>query len=309
LFVQNEQGETGEATPLMDHKILIEKLTKTALLICAVSSIVIVFFIFAEIVGIGYPQIVDWTQHGFGMVWQPGVVTGTYGVIPLVFSTLYLGAGSMFFGILIGLPCAIYLAEFAHPTLRNIIKPSLEILTGFPSIVIGLLGYALIVSAMDRYSHGATNFSMFVGWIVLAVMSLPTIASISEDALRAVPNELKEASLGLGATRWQTVQKVLLPGAKSGITAAILLALGGALGETMAVIAVIGNSDVQITLNPFVKSSCLTGILVQQAGGEVQIPSPSWSALFAAAFILLVIVGFLNIITRKILSNNSGTSK
>jgi phosphate ABC transporter permease protein PstC len=296
--------ETGEKAQFMDNKTLMEKLTKFLLLICAVSSIAIVLFIVVEIVGTGYPQIVDWLLHGFGMRWLPGVVSGTYGVIPLIFSTLYLGVGSMVFGILIGLPCAIYLAEFAHPTLRNIIKPSLEILTGFPSIVIGLIGYALVVSAMYRYSNGTTSMSMFVGWIVLAVMSLPTIASISEDAIRAVPNELKEASLGLGATRWQTVQKVMLPGAKSGITAAILLALGGALGETMAVIAVIGNTDVQITLNPFVASSCLTGVLVQQAAGDLQIPSPSWSALFAAAFILLVIVGFLNVATRKILSSN-----
>lgn len=301
-----------ETNKHLSVKLLKEKIIKYLLLLAALSSIVIVFSIIAEVVYMGYPQIIEWFAHGFGMEWIPSseeTTSGTYGIIPFIFSTVYVGVGSMVIGTGIGLPCAIYLSEFADSKLRNLVKPALEVLTGFPSVIIGLIGLTLVASAINGYL-GYPGLGVLAAWIVLGVMSLPTIASVSEDSLRAVPNELREASLGLGATKWQTVTRVLLPAAKSGILASLMLALGAAMGETMAVIMVIGDTlpSPSITLDPHVMSNVLTSII--SAGSKPDASSGEWwHAIFAAAFILFIIVAALNLGTRLILSRNKDPKK
>jgi phosphate ABC transporter permease protein PstC len=277
------------------NKNLKEQLIKAILFVCAASSIGVVLLIMGAITYGGYPRIIDWLEHGFGMQFLPTVKQ--YGIIPLIFSTFYLGVGATAVGGILGLPCAIYLAEFADMRLRNMLKPSLEILSGFPSVVIGLVGFYVVANTLRNLT--GSGVSMLAAWIVVGVMALPTIASISEDAIRAVPHDLKEASLAVGATRWQTMRHVLLPAAKSGILTSLILAMGAAVGETMAVLMVIGGvANPPITLDPLVRSTVMTTEIVQYWGyGSSN--TEILQSFFALGFILFLIVGVLNLIIRR----------
>ena len=292
---------TGSGLAL-NIKLLKERLIKTILFLCAASSIGVIFFIVFSVVQEGYPQIIGWFAHGFGMVWNPGPY-GPYGVTPFIFATLYVGLGGALFAAAIGLPCAVYLTEFANIRVRNVIKPALEMLTGFPSVVMGVVGFTVVCFAINRY-FGGTGYCVLAAWIVLGVMSLPTIASVSEDALRAVPQDLKEASLALGATKWQTTLRVLIPEAAPGIVTSFLLALGNATGETMAVIWVIGNifPAPPITLNPLAPTNVLTALIANRAQGDSTYGSPEWNAIFAAAFVLFLLTAAMNLAVRAVLA-------
>jgi len=153
----------------------------------------------------------------------------------------------------IGIPAAIYLAEFSPAWLRNIIKPCVELLVGIPSIVLGFFGLIVIVTYI-RDSFGGYGECILAGWIILAIMTLPHVISISEDSIRAVPKEYKEGSLALGATQLQTIKKVILPNARSGILAAMVLGMGNAIGETMAVLMVNGISGLPMTIKTAIVS-------------------------------------------------------
>ena len=276
-------------------KMLKESLIKAALFLCAISSIGIVFFIVGYMVYLGYPEIIQWFGHGFA------------GMTPLMYNTLYVGIGGTLLGAVIGIPCAIYLAEFADMRIRNMIKPTLEVLNGFPSVVLGMVGYSLVCFTIQRYTGGAAGsfYCILAAWIVLGIMSLPLVASVSEDSLRAVPQDQREASLGLGATKWHTTLRVLIPGGMSGILTALILALGNAIGETMAVLAVIGVfSPPPITLNPLVPSNVITA-MIANGYEEVSWGSQSFDYLFAAGFILFMMTMLLNIATRTIVSTQN----
>jgi phosphate transport system permease protein len=282
----------------MNGKLLKENLIKAILFLCALSSIGIVFFIVVYMVFLGYPVIIDWFAHGF----ESGVIN----VLPYMFDSFYLALGGTLFGLAIGIPCAIYLAEFANTTLRNMIKPTLEVLNGFPSVIIGLLGFTLLCTQLGRFGLSAM-YCTLVGWIVLGVMSLPLIASVSEDSLRAVPHDLREASLGLGATKWQTTIEVLLPSAFSGILTSVLLAFANAIGETMAVLAVIGiATPPPITLDPLSQTNSITA-LIAYGYQETSVGSPKYLALFAAGFILFIMTALTNLAIRAITANRNKT--
>lgn len=273
-----------------------ENAIKILLLICATSSIGIVFFFVATMVYEGFPIIAQWFLYGFGMVWDRS--SDRFGIIPYIFSTIYVGVGATLLAAALGIPTAIYLAEFANTRLRNLIKPSLEMLTGLPSVVVGLFGFVLIVTFATRYL--GSGLGVLSAWLVLAIMSLPHIASISEDSIRAVPHSYREAALALGATKWQTTLRVLLPSAKSGIAASVILALGAAVGETMAVFMVIGGRMTPaITLDPRVTSNVLT-VIPALDYGDMGHSGPLWQAIFAVSFVLFVIVAALNLVTAKI---------
>ncbi|MCW4025005.1 MAG: phosphate ABC transporter permease subunit PstC [Candidatus Bathyarchaeota archaeon] len=273
---------------------------KYILFACAASSILIVFSILGIILSIGYSQLIDWFANGFGMVWFPDYGNaGEYGIIPYIFSTVYVGVGAIAFAAIIGIPCAIYLSEFAGSKFRNLVKPSLEMLTGFPSIIIGYIGFALLVPLLTRYS-GQPFVSTLAGWILLGIMALPIITTVSEDAIRRVPNDLREASLGVGATKWQTTIKVLLPSAKPGILASVLLGLGEAIGEVMAISMIMPVVyGPTITLNPFTKTCVLTPLILQITDNEIGTTGNNfWYAIGGVAFILFVMCALLNIAIR-----------
>ncbi len=285
---------------------LIDKIVSKVFFACAASSIVIVFMIFIFILNLGFPQLQQWVLNGFGLNWH-----SNFGVLSAAFYTLYTGAGSTLLAAIIGIPCAIYLAEYANTKVRNFVKPSLEVLTSMPSILIGLIGVVLIVVTIkDFFNLTIAGIGVLAAWIVLFVLSLPLIASIAEDAIRAVPHELKEASLALGATKWQTTVKVSVPIAKSGILAALILAMGNAIGETMAVWMVVGGGvvpsappAVTYLFGPIDTIPTLIALYYKQ--GEVSVSQ--MTPLAGAAFLLFVIVGLLNIVIRASLKNRGST--
>ena len=205
---------------------------------------------------------------------------------------------------MVGIPCAIYLAEFSSYKVRSALKPTIEVLNGFPSIVMGMLVFVLFCTAYLTRYHVNSNFavhglSILAAWVVLGMMSLPVIVSISEDSLRAVPNELREASIGLGATKWQTAMKVLVPTALSGILqVAILLALLDAMGETMAVLVVIGQTTPPpITLNPLYGGNVITSAIASiVSGGETM--GLTW--FFGLAVLLFLMTLLMNLAVRMV---------
>ncbi|HVP17222.1 MAG TPA: ABC transporter permease subunit [candidate division Zixibacteria bacterium] len=283
----------------MNSKLLKENFIKAILFLCALSSIAIVFFIVIYMIDLGYPVIINWFAYGFE--------SGVFNILPYMFDSLYLALGGTLLGVAIGIPCAIYLAEFADMRLRNMIKPTLEVLNGFPSVIIGVLGFTLLCTQLGRFGLQAFLCTL-VGWIVLGVMSLPLIASVSEDSIRAVPQDLREASLGLGATKWQTTTEVLLPTAISGILASTLLAFGNAIGETMAILAVIGiATPPPITLNPLSQSNSITA-LIAYGYQETSVGSLRYLTLFAAGFILFVMTALTNLAIRVLMARRNKTT-
>ncbi|MBA4394861.1 MAG: phosphate ABC transporter permease subunit PstC, partial [Desulfobacca sp.] len=198
-------------------------------------SILILVGIFFLLLVEGFPAV----QHlgpssFFAMIWNPtSFVKESYGLGAMIISTFIVTLGAMLFAVPIGLGCAAFLAEVAPAWIREILKPIIEILASIPSVVLGFLGIVVLGPALARLFNLPNGLNALNGSILLAVMSLPTIISISEDAISSVPRAYKEASLALGATRWQTLIKVVVPSALSGIIASIMLGMGRAIGETM----------------------------------------------------------------------------
>jgi phosphate transport system permease protein len=230
----------------------------------------------------------------FGTVWRPG--QEQYGILTMIVGSIAVTAGSLLLAVPLGIACAILLAEVAPPKLRQFLRPSVELLVGIPSVVYGLVGLVLLVPAVREI--GGNGFSVLAASIVLMAMVLPTIISISEDSIRAVPASYKEGALALGSTHWQTIRGVLLPAARSGIGASIILGMGRAVGETMAMIMVIGNSIVFPT-SPLSSARTLTGniaVEINYATGTHE------SALFATGIVLFLFILILNsiaVITLK----------
>lgn len=265
-----------------------DRASKNIVFICAFASIIVLIAIFVFIFKEGIPafQRVGILDFLFGTEWRPGI--GEYGVLPMVLGSLYVTFGAMLIAIPLGIGCAILLAEVAPFRVRQILRPAVELLVGIPSVVYGLVGLLLVVPAVRQI--GGTGFSIVAASIVLAAMILPTIISISEDSIRAVPRGYKEGALAMGATHWQTIWHVLLPAARSGITASVILGMGRAVGETMAMIMVIGNS-VQIPVSPLDSARTLTGNIAV----EITYADPEhMSALFATGIVLFFMIVILN---------------
>ncbi len=266
-----------------------DKLARRALLLMAFAALaglaLITIFIFVE----GVPLIaeVGFFKFVFGMRWAP--TQGYFGIFPMIVGSMSVTLGAVILGVPIALCCAIFLAEFAPALMRNLLRPAIQMLAGIPSVVYGFWGLVFVVP-MIRQHLGGPGLSILAGSIILAIMILPTIISISEVSLLALPSSYKEGSLALGATQWQTIHGVIVPAAKSGIIAAIILGLGRAVGETMAVIMVLGNavSLPQSILDPARTLTTNIGIEMGYASGEHQ------QALFATGIVLLVIIMILN---------------
>ncbi len=257
----------------------------------------ITIFIFIE----GIPLIakVGIFDFIFGMEWAP--TRGSFGIFPMIVGSLSVTLGALALGIPVALCCAIFLTEYAPPALSSIVRPAIQLLAGIPSVVYGFWGLLFIVNPIRNYL-GGPGLSILAGSIILAIMILPTAISISEDSLRAVPLIYKESSLALGITDWQTILRVLLPAAKSGIVAAVILGMGRAIGETMAVIMVLGNAVAlpSSILDPVRTLTTNIGIEMGYASGEHQ------EALFATGIVLLVIIMALNTIAQFALRRRKG---
>jgi phosphate transport system permease protein len=267
------------------------------LFVCTSISALVVFLIIFYLLreGIG---VLNW-DFLTGMTWNPNL--NLFGIFPTLVSTLIVVAGAVVIAVAIAIPCAIFLAEYAPFWLRNIIKSAVEVIVGIPSVVIGLFGVIVIVPFIRDYIGGRNGEGILAGWIILALMIIPNIITISEDALRAVPSAYREASLALGATRWQTMMKVLLPSASSGIRASLILGVGRALGETMAVLMVIGNPNI-----PFLPATVLDQVRTLTSTIAIEFSYVSWGsqhqqALYAMGVVLFFIVMVLNFVATFVI--------
>jgi len=252
---------------------------------------VITIFIFVE----GLPLInkVGVVNFIFGMKWAPS--QGEYGIFPMIVGTLSVTLGAALIGVPVALCVSIFLTEFAPKRVRTIMRPAIQLLAGIPSVVYGFWGLTFIVPLIRTYL-GGPGLSILAGSLILAIMILPTIISISEVSLLALPGLYKQGSLALGATHWQTIHRVLIPSAKSGIMAAIILGIGRAIGETMAVIMVLGNAVAlpNSILDPARTLTTNIGIEMGYASGEHQ------QALFATGIVLFVMIMMLNSVAQFI---------
>ncbi|OPZ93081.1 MAG: Phosphate transport system permease protein PstC [candidate division TA06 bacterium ADurb.Bin417] len=274
------------------------------LLVIACSSVfmlaAITFFIFRE----GLPLIIKTGPAAFlaGRDWAPS--RGLFGIRPMILSSVWITLGALLLGIPTGVACAIYLAELAGTRLLRVLKPAIELLAGIPSVVYGFMGVAILVPLI-RNLLGGPGFSLLAGCVILAVMILPTIISISTDSIRAVPPEFREASVSMGATRWQTTFHVILPAARNGILASIILGMGRAIGETMAVIMVAGNA-LTIPRSPLDPVRPLTSNIALEMGyatGDHQ------KALFATGIVLFIFILLLNILATVTARLGAGDMK
>ncbi|MFZ7102328.1 MAG: phosphate ABC transporter permease subunit PstC [Peptococcaceae bacterium] len=290
-----------------------EKIIKPVLFITASMAVFIIlliaFFIFQK----GAPVFREYGVFNmlFGKVWHP--TDEIYGIMPMIAGTFYVTFLALVIGVPMGLATSIFLSELATESAAKIIRPAIELLAGIPSVIYGLFGMVVINDVMryierewlfaylpEDYRWG---YSVLSGGIVLAIMILPTIINISEDAIRAVPKSYKEGALALGSTHIQAIFKVIIPAAKSGIISAVVLAMGRALGETMALIMVIGNVSMlpeHGIFSLFAPISSLTGTIALEMGYA----GPEHRAvLFAVGIVLFCIIALLNsfaiLVTRR----------
>ncbi|MBU0700646.1 phosphate ABC transporter permease subunit PstC [bacterium] len=270
-----------------------ENLIQFGLLITALSTIVIhlliALFIFQE----GLPIILRVGINEFvcGTHWSPQ--QGQFGIFPMIVGTAWITAGAILVSLPLSLSCAIYLSEFSTPKVRGTIKPIIELLAGIPSVVYGFMGM-VILFPMIRNHLGGAGPSILSASIILGIMILPTITSIAIDSLQAVPYSYREGSLSLGATRWQTIRMAILPAAKSGILSGIILGIGRAVGETMAVIMISGNSVI-IPNSLFDPARTLTANIALEMNYAV---GDHRQALFATGIVLFITIMILNIIAN-----------
>jgi phosphate transport system permease protein len=231
--------------------------------------------------------------------WSPSNRSkGEYGLLPLLVSSCFVTFGAMAIAVPLGIGTAAFLSEYAAPSLRDFLKPLIEILASIPSVAIGFLGIVVVGPFIARLFHLSNGLNALNGAVLLSVMCLPTIITISEDALNAVPFSYKEASMGLGADRWTTLVRVTLPAAAPGILAAILLGMGRALGETMTVLMATGNATAMPTgLLDSVRTITAT-IAIEM--GEVPYQTTHYYALFAIAGVLFMLTFLVNLSGEKI---------
>ena len=278
-----------------------ERAIQALLFLASLAAIIAVIFILIYLLFEAYPifPVAGIWNFISGGSWYPGGNPPEYGTLPLIIGTLLVTLGAMVIAIPLSLGCAVFIAEISSSRIRSVLKPAIELLAGIPSVVYGFFGLVVLTVVIQNTFNLESGLTWFAGSILLAIMAVPTITSVSEDAIRAVPHEFREGSLAVGATRWQTISRVVIPSAFSGITAAIILGMGRAIGETMAVLMVTGNAAIipSPIWNIFSPIRTLTGTLGIEMG-EVSVGSAQYHALFGVALLLLVITLLVNMVAR-----------
>jgi phosphate transport system permease protein len=265
-------------------------------------TVLVLLGIFALLLSTAVPAFREIKIKEFltGILWDPTSPTkAAYGILSMIVSTILVTGGALVIAIPIGIGVAAYLSDVAHIRTREIVKPIVEILAGIPSVVIGFLGITLfgpVIAKLIGHTNGLNGLN---GSLLLAIMSLPTIISISEDSLNAVPPAYGEASLALGASRWQTLVKVKVPAALSGIIAAVMLGMGRAIGETMTVLMATGNAPA-LTFNFLDAIQTMTATIAIELG-EVPYNTPHYYALFVIGLVLFVMTFLVNLVSDLIL--------
>ena len=235
-----------------------------------------------------------------GTRWAPRFADASFGVIPLITATFWTTAIALITAVPLGLGSAVLLSEYAHPRLRQLLKPILEILAGVPTVVYGLFALAFVQGTVLRdWLHLPTgSFSVLAAGLVMGVMIVPTVASLSEDAMSAVPNSMRQGSAALGANRMQTSLRVVFPAALSGIVAAIVLGVSRAVGETM-IVAIAAGGQARIVTGALEQGQTMTGFIANAALGDSRVGSIEYNTLFAVGLLLFTITLLINFISIR----------
>ncbi|MEL6256028.1 MAG: phosphate ABC transporter permease subunit PstC [Bacteroidota bacterium] len=285
------------------NKAQSDRLAKIAFFVSGILAILILGGIFGMLLSNGLRAFRDISISEFlgSFIWQPSsYVKSSYGILTMVYSSLLLTFLALLIAVPIGIGCAAFLAEFCPPKLANILKPAIEILASVPSVTLGFLGLVLFGPFFARAFGTTHGLHAFNGAVLLAIMALPTIISISEDAIQAVPLAYKEGSYALGANKWETLTKVILPASASGIIASVMLGMGRVIGETMAVLMATGNS-LAWPESIFSPVQPLTATIAIEMG-EVPFDTPHYYSLFMLGVILFVITLLINFASDKLSS-------
>jgi phosphate transport system permease protein len=290
------QAITGHRQIRIGEKAVEVSLLVVALTSTSVLALIALFIFIAGIPIIGRVGVIEFL---FGNRWAP--TTGSFGIWPMIIGSVSVTVGALVVGVPLGLACAIFLVEFAPARAALIMRPAIQLLAGIPSVIYGFWGLIVLVPLIRNYL-GGPGLSILAGSLILGIMILPTIISISEDALRALPPAYAEGSLALGATHWQTIWRMELPAARSGLLAGAILGMGRAVGETMAVIMVLGNA-VKVPdsiLSPARTLTTNIGIEMGYASGEHR------EALFATGIVLFVIIMVVNLTATLVINRRPG---
>ncbi len=272
-------------------------------LICGLIAVAFVLFISIYLIAAGIPAIreIGLIDFLFGQEWASTAAEPRFGILPFILTSVYGTAGAILIGVPVGLFCAIFLAKVAPPKVTAVVRPAVDLLAGIPSVVYGLVGMIVLVPAVREFFHLPDGASLFCAIIVLAIMILPSIISVSETALKAVPKEYEEASLALGATHIETVFRVSVPAASSGIAASVVLGIGRAIGEAMAVMMVAGNAANMPSLFESVRflTTAVASEMAYSSGLQRE-------ALFSIALVLFLFIMLINVILNSLLKRKKG---
>lgn len=275
----------------------LEKAMNLIFLVCALLTVLFVILITVFLIISGIPAIksIGLTDFLVGKVWASTAADPSYGILPFILTSVYGTCGAIIIGVPVGLLCAVFLAKMAPDKIAGIVRNVVDLLAGIPSVVYGLVGMIIIVPCVRELFHLPDGANLFSAIIVLAVMILPSVISVSETAIKAVPREYEEASLALGATKTETVFKVVVPAAKSGIITAVVLGIGRAVGEAMAVMMVAGNVANMPKLFGSVR------FLTTAVASEMSYSSGlQREALFSIALVLFLFIMAINLILNFI---------
>jgi phosphate transport system permease protein len=237
----------------------------------------------------------------FGTRWTPLLEPKSYGILPLLFGTTLIVIGAAIVALPVGLACAIYLSEYAGARTRDVVKPILEILAGIPTIVYGFFAITFVTPILRTLIPSTEVFNAASAGIVVGIMVLPMVASLCDDALRAVPNALRDGAYSLGATSFEVTARIVVPASLSGIFAAFVLAISRAIGETMAVTLAAGATP-NLTLNPLESIQTMTAYIVQVSLGDTPAGTLSYQTLFAVGAVLFSMTLILNLIANAIMN-------
>jgi phosphate transport system permease protein len=308
-FMKKMNGVLNASESTARLSFVKEQAIKTVFFFTAFFAVIVVGFILLFLLRDGYVifEKVGVLPFLSGATWAPTAVEPLYGIFPLIIGTLFVTIGAMVFAVPLSIGCAIYISQLASPRVKQVLKPAVELLAGIPSVVYGFFGLIVLTNFIRVTFDLPTGETWLAASVLLGIMALPTIISVSEDAISSVPHEYKEGSLAIGATRWQTISQVLVPAALSGIAAAIILGIGRAIGETMAVLMVAGNAAIipepfWNILSPLRTLTATLGIEM----GEVSVGSDHYSALFGVAVVLLIITLIINLTAGAILRHLKG---
>jgi phosphate transport system permease protein len=292
MTLRGAQGESRRRTRRFEFVV------EWALFLCALVSVGTTIGIIGVLTAetIGFLEEVPIAEFVFGTEWTPLFAMPHFGVLPLVAGTLLVSTIAMLVALPMGLLSAIYLSEYASSGLRRVVKPVLELLAGIPTVVYGYFALLFVTPLLQQFIPSLSGFNALGPGIVMGIMILPLVSSLAEDAMRGVPRGLREGSYALGATRMQTSLRVVVPAAFSGITAAFILAISRAIGETM-IVAIAAGQQPRLTMDPTVPVETMTAYIVQISLGDTPQGTLEYRTIFAVGMLLFIGTFGLNIVS------------